>query len=310
MSIENLIWAERFRPKTLAEAILPEATRKMVRDALDSGNVPHLLLCGTAGTGKTTLARVIADELGADLLFINASLTGIAAIRMNVIQFASSVSFGGGLKIVVFDEFDGSSAESQQSMRGIIEEFPNTRFIFTCNFKNKVIDAIHSRCVVVDFKTTKAEAPQLQSKFFKRVLEILKQENVEFDKASVAELVKKSYPDFRKTLNELQRYGASGKIDAGILLNQSEAQFDELIGYLKDKDFSEMRRWVGVNSDIDPQTLFRMIYDRAGDLLDPQSIPQTILTLADYQYKSSQVADSQILVAAALVEIMVSAQWR
>lgn len=307
--LNNMVWAEKFRPKTVDEAILPESTRKVVLDAIANGNVPHLLLCGTAGTGKTTLARAIANQMNADLLFVNASLEGIDTIRTKVIQFSSSVSFSGGLKVVLFDEFDGASTVSQQSLRGIIEEFPNTRFFFTCNFKNKVIDAIHSRCVVIDFKTSKSEDAKLQSKFFKRLCDILASENVTFSKPVVAELVKKFYPDFRRTLNELQRYSSSGEIDAGILLNQSETEIAQLIDHLKKKNFTEMRKWVGMNPDIDPQTLFRSLYDQAAVLMEPKCIPSIIILLADYSYKSSMVADPQIIVAACLTEVMVGATW-
>ena len=310
MTIENLVWAEKYRPKTLEDAILPDATKKMVADAMANSSVPHFLFTGSAGTGKTTLARIIASTLDCDLLFINASLeTGIDNIRMKVVQFASSVSFSGNGKMVLFDEFDGASTAAQQSLRGIIEEFPSTKFIFTCNFKNKVIDAIHSRCVVVDFKTSQAESPKLQTKFFRRVLTILKTESIEADNGVVAELVKKYYPAFRRTLNELQRYAAGGKIDSGILLNQSEAQFSELFTALEKKNFKDMRNWVGNNPDIDPVTIFRTLYDLSATKLKPQCVPGIILTLADYSYKSAFVADPQIVVSACLVEFMSQAEW-
>lgn len=307
--INNLVWAEKYRPRTLEDAVLPESTKKMVKDALDNGNVPHFLFCGSAGTGKTTLARIIAGTLDADLLFINASLEGIDSIRVKVIQYASTVSFNGGLKFVLFDEFDGMSAQGQQSLRGIIEEFPNTRFLFTCNFKNKVIDAIHSRCVVVEFKPSKEEAPKLQSKFFRRIVSILKQESVESDNGVVAELVKKYYPDFRRTMNELQRYSSSGAIDAGILLNQSESTFKELVKHLKDKNFGEMRKWLGTNSDIDAQIVFTTLYDNLSTLLKPNCIPSIILILADRQEAASMVADPQIQLCACMTQIMVEAEW-
>ena len=304
MALNDLIWAERFRPQTLADAILPESTKKTIRDAIDNGSMQNFLFTGTAGTGKTTLARVIANELNADLLFINASLEGIETVRMKVVQFSSSVSFSGGHKIVLLDEADGLSAAAQQGLRGVIEEFKNTRYIFTCNFKNKVIDAIHSRCLTIDFGASKEEAPKLQGKFFKRVLNILDGENVTYEKPVVAELVKKFYPDFRKTLNELQRYAAGGKIDAGILLNSSEAQFKELIEHLKTKNFSGMRKWVSANQDIEAHEIFRMFYDSMATLLVPETMPQVVMILADRSYHASQVADPQIIIAAALTEIM------
>jgi DNA polymerase III delta prime subunit len=310
MSIDNIVWAEKYRPRTLDEAILPEGTKTTVRDALDNGNIPHFLFCGGAGTGKTTLARIIANENEADLLFVNASLEGVDAVRQRVVQFASTVSFSGGLKFVLLDEFDGASPAQQQSMRGVIEEFPNTRFLFTCNFKNKVIDAIHSRCVVIDFKATKAESPKLQMKFFKRILTILDTENVKYDKPVVAELVKKFYPDFRRTLNELQRYSSSGSIDSGILVNHDAAVYEELLSAVKKKNFDKMRAWVGENSDIEFDTIFKMFYDSASELLKPECIPSIVMVLAEYQYKASMVADPEILVAACMTEIMPRAVWK
>lgn len=304
MSMNDLIWCEKYRPATLADAILPESTKKTIRDAIDNNSMQHFLFTGTAGTGKTTLARIIANELNADLLFINASLEGIDAVRVKVVQFSSAVSFTGGTKIVLLDEADGLTTAAQQGLRGVIEEFKNTRYIFTCNFKNKVIEAIHSRCLTIDFAATNDEIPKLQSKFFKRVCNILDGENVEYEKPVVAELVKKFYPDFRKTLNELQRYSASGKIDAGILLNSSEAQFKELIGFLKTKNFAGMRKWVSSNQDIEAHEVFRMLYDSLATLLVPETMPQVVMILADRSFHASQVADPQIIIAAALTEIM------
>lgn len=308
---DNLIWAEKYRPKQLAATILPSTTLTDINNALINKNIQHLLFQGPAGTGKTTLAKVIALELNADLLFINASLdNSIDDIRMRVIQYASSVSFNGGSKIVLLDEFDGMSTAAQQSLRGVLEEFPNTRFIFTCNFPNKIIDAIHSRCMTVDFKIPKDEVGPLQAKFFKRALDILKDEGVVFAKDVVASLIKKNFPDFRKTLNELQRYSSGGSIDAGVLSDPLDLQFDVLIGLLKDKDFTEMRKWVGANSDISPSVLFRTFYDKASDLMDASSIPQVIIILADYDYKSTSVVDTQILVAACLTELMMETKWK
>ena len=310
-TLNKLVWAEAYRPKVLDDAILPESTKSLIRDSIKNGNVPNFLFTGTAGVGKTTLARIIANTLDSDLLFINASLdTGIDAIRMKVIQFSSSVSFSGTGKIVCLDEADGMTTAAQQSLRGVIEEFPNTRFIFTCNFKNKVIDAIHSRCVVVDFKTTKEEAPKLQAQFFKRVLFILDTERIEYEKSIVAELVKKHYPDFRKTLNELQRYSASGKIDAGILINQGEQQIKELLKHLKEKDFKSTRAWVGQNSDIDSSILFRSLYDSLSTKLADKCIPSIIVTMARYMADATQVDDPQIIIMAFLIEFMTIAEWR
>lgn len=310
-TLNNLVWAEKYRPSTLEQAILPESTKKMIRSAIDSNNLPHLLLCGTAGTGKTTLVRLIANETDSDLLFINASLNGnIDTIRTQVIQFSSTVSMTGGNKIVVLDECDGMTQSAQQSLRGVIEEFKNTRFFFTCNFPNKVIDAIHSRCTVIDFKTTKEEAPKLQGKFFKRVCEILTNEQVEFEKPVVAELIKKNYPDFRKILNELQRYGSSGKIDSGILLNQTEETFAVLIKALKEKNFTDMRKWVGNNPDFEVHTVNRMLFDMSFDNLEPKCIPELILKLDDYNIESMTTPDKQITLTASLIETMMIAVWK
>lgn len=307
--LNNLVWAEKYRPQRLEDVILPEATKKIVADALDSGNIPHFSFVGSAGIGKTTLARVIAKSLDADLLFINASLdTGIDTIRMKVTQFSSSVSLSGGFKIVLLDEADGMTAAGQQSLRGVIEEFPNTRFIFTYNFRNKIIDAIHSRCLEIDFKISKEDAPKLQMRFFKRILEILDNEHVKYDKASVAELVKKHYPDFRKTLNVLQGYASGGSIDSGVLIDSHEQNIKELVGYLKDKNFGNVRKWVGQN-DLEPEIVFRAIYDLSSKDMKPECVPNVVILLADYLYKASMVADTQIIVAAALTELMMVAKW-
>ena len=310
-TLNSLVLAEKYRPNNLDECILPEATLKLVKDAIANNKIPHFLFTGTAGIGKTTLARVIAKTIDADMLFINASLeTGIDTIRMKVIQFSSTVSFTGGPKIVMLDEADGMTTASQQSLRGVIEEFPNVRFIFTCNFKNKMIEALHSRCVVVDFKIPKEESQNIQMKFFKRLIEILGKENIEYDKPTVAALVKRNFPDFRKTLNEIQRYSVGGKIDSGILIDANSSNFDELLKTLRDKNFTEMRKWVGSNSDIEPHLIFNMLYESSSTKLRPECLPEIILILADYTYKASMVIDPQIIVAACLTEFMMKAAWQ
>lgn len=311
MNLETVVWAEKYRPKTVDECILPASVKTQVKDMIANGNVTHLLLSGTAGTGKTTLARSIVNEMGGEMLFINASLeSGIDTIRTKVMQYSSTVSFSGEQKFVLFDEFDGMSRNSMESLRGIIEEFKNIRFIFTCNFRNRIIDAIVSRTTTIDFKVSGADKKQLILQFFKRVLSILDGEGVTYDKKVIADLVQKHFPDFRRTLNELQRYSSSGAIDAGILANHSKDAFKELFSMLKDKNFTEMRKWVAQNSDIEPQALFRDLYDNAYELLETKSIPQLVLILADYSFKCSHSVDQEIMVAAAMTEIMASVTWK
>lgn len=309
--LEQAVWSEKYRPSKVADCILPSATKKHVMDMIESGNITHLLLAGTAGTGKTTLARAIVNEMDGELLFINASLeNGIDTIRTKVMQYSSTVSLEGKPKFLLFDEFDGLSRNAMESLRGIIEEFKNVRFFFTCNFKNRIIDAIISRTVEINFTIPADEKSKLQSQFFKRIVEILKKENVEFDPKAVAELIQKSYPDNRKILNELQRYASGGRIDAGVLVDQSKSHFKDLQKILKEKNFTEMRKWVAKNTDIEPQLLFREIYDSANEQLQPSCIPQTVILLADYGFKSTHSVDQEILIAAALTEFMAVAAWK
>lgn len=309
--LDQAVWAERYRPNTVADCILPAATKKQVLDMIASGNIAHLLFAGTTGTGKTTLARAIVNEMGGELMFINASLeNGIDTIRTKVMQFSSTVSLEGRPKFLLFDEFDGLSRNAMESLRGIIEEFKNVRFFFTCNFKNRIIDAIISRTVEINFTVSTEEKPKLQALFFKRVQEILKNENVEFDPRAVAELIQKNFPDNRKILNELQRYASGGRIDAGVLVDQSKSHFKDLIKIMKDKNFTEMRKWVAKNTDIEPQSLFREIYDSANEQMQPNCIPQVVILLADYGFKSTHSVDQEILVAAALTELMAVIVWK
>lgn len=311
---KEAIWAQKFRPKTVDECILPSATKAMVKGLIAGGEVPHMIFSGTAGVGKTTLAYAIANDLGCDVMYINASMErGIDMLRTRVQSFASTLSLEGDdkTKIVIMDEADGLTGDAQAAMKGFLEQFSNNcRFIFTANHKNKIIEPIQSRCVVVDFKISNSDKKDIVLGVFKRCAEILKAEGIDFDKAALAELVKRNFPDFRKTLNELQRYSSTGKIDTGVLALQGDDVYHELFGYMKEKNLDGMRRWVARNSDIEPATLFRKLYDVGSDLFVSKAIPNLIVILADYGYKAAFVNDQQINTTAALVEISDSCQFK
>lgn len=306
---KQFLWTEEYRPKAIGECVLPKSIKEYFQGVVNSGDIQNMLLCGTAGTGKTTVARALCEELNSDYIIINGSEeSGIDVLRTKIKQFASTVSFTGNTKVVILDEADYLNPNSTQpALRGFIEEFANNcRFIFTCNYKNRIIPALHSRCAVVEFKIPKEEKPKLASHFFKRVTDILSIENVTYDQRVLAKIVEKYFPDFRRTLNELQRYAQSGSIDEGILTNVNEANIAELLSSLKDKDWKKMRAWVVNNLDNDPVVLFRKIYD--GILPNTNQVPQLVLTLADYQYKSAFVADQEINLVACLTEIMASVE--
>jgi DNA polymerase III delta prime subunit len=299
------VWAEAWRPKTVADCILPDSVASMITSAIKNNSLQHLILSGPPGTGKTSICNAIANDMDADLLSINCGLTpSIDVIRSSVVSFSSSVSLNGGIKIVLFDEADSLSNQAFLSLKGVIEEFSNTRFFFTTNSLSKIIPAIQSRALLIDFNAQASDKPKLASKMFKRVLGILTTNNIEFDKAVVAQIVNKFFPDFRKTLNELQRYSAAGKIDSGILLGSSKETFAELLNGIKTKDFKVVRRWVGENADIEMQTLFRDFYDNSNDYFKPETIPQIILIMSDYGYKSTAAVDQTITLMAAIIEIM------
>lgn len=310
----EMILSEKYRPKCINDCILPETVKQQVKGLITQGNVPSMIFVGGPGCGKTTLARAIAHELGADLLFVNASMEGnIDLIRNKLSQFASSVSFTDAKKITVLDEADGLSAAAQTALKGFIEEFStNHSIIFTANIANKIIEPIQSRCRVIDFKISSKDKPDIAAKFLKRVLNILDVEGIEYDKMAVAELVMKKFPDFRSVLNELQGYAAGGRIDAGILLNLSEESFNQLIQALKDKKFTAMRKWVAEHSDLDSTHMFRMFYDTAHDKLQAKSLPELILQLGEYSYRDYFVADREINRAAFLTSLMVSpnVEWK
>ena len=307
---EHFLWVESYRPKTIDDCILSESLKKTFREYIGAGELPHFLFHGSAGTGKTTVARALCDEIGAEYMFINGSEeNGIDMLRTKVKSFASTVSLTDAKKVIIIDEADYLSNNAQPAFRGIIEEFSNNcRFIFTCNFKNRIIDAIHSRCAVVDFKIPNSEKKELAARFFKRTIDILTKENVEFDKKVVAELVQKHFPDFRRTLNELQRYSVSGKIDSGIFVNIGAESYRTLFKNMKEKNFTEVRKWVAQNADGDVSKVFREIYDNSSNIMDTSSIPQMILILADYGYKSNFSVDQEINLMACVTEIMASCQ--
>lgn len=313
MTTKQYLWAEKYRPQTIDECVLPQSLKNTFREFIASGELPNFLFCGGAGVGKTTVAKALCNEVGAEYLFINGSEeSGIDTLRYKIKNFASSVSLTDAKKVVILDEADYLNANSTQpALRGFIEEFSNNcRFILTCNFKNRIIEPLHSRCSVVEFKIDNKEKPKIAAAFYRRVIDILSFENVQADGKVVAELITKHFPDNRRILNELQRYSVSGKIDAGLLVNLGEESYNDLIKNLKSKNFTEVRKWVGQNSDVDTTEVFRRLYDKAVDIVEQGSIPQLVLILADYQYKAAFVADKEINIMAALTEIMAQLKFK
>lgn len=311
---EQFLWVEKYRPQTIDECILPESLKDTFKEFIKSGQVPNFLFSGTAGVGKTTIAKALCNEIGAEFLLINGSEEGrlIDTLRTSIRSFASTVSLTDSKKVVIIDEADYMNAQSiQPALRGFIEEFSsNCRFILTCNFKNRIIEPLHSRCTCVDFKIDSKDKQQIAASFFKRASTILKAENIEFDQKVVAELVTKHFPDYRRILNELQRYSVSGKIDAGILVNTTDETFSPLLKMLKEKNFTEVRKWVGINSDIESTELFRRLYDKSVEYIEMTSIPQLVLILADYGYKNAFVTDREINTMACLTEVMSSCSFK
>lgn len=308
---EQFLWVEKYRPRTIKDCILPDHLKMMFQEFVDQDNIPNMLLSGTAGTGKTTIARALCEELGCDYIVINGSEeSGIDVLRTKIKDFATTVSLTGKVKVVILDEADYLNPNSTQpALRGFIEEFSNNcRFIFTCNYKNRIIAPLHSRTTVVEFKIEKDDKPKIAAKFFKRLADILAKENVEFDQKVVAEVLNKHFPDYRRVLNELQRYSSSGKIDAGLLVNVSDANMKELMSALKERDFKKMRTWVVNNLDNDPAMIFRKLYDTL--MTEVVQVPQLVLLLADYQYKAAFVADAEINLVACLTEIMAACEFK
>lgn len=301
------LFVEKYRPSTIDECVLPQSLKNTFKQYINSGELPNFLFCGGPGVGKTTVAKALCNEVGAEYLFINGSEeSGIDVLRGKIKNFASTVSLTDAKKVVILDEADYLNPNSfQPALRGFIEEFSNNcRFIFTCNFKNRIIEPLHSRCAVIDFKIDGDDKQKIAATFLKRLVGILEREGIEYETKVVAELIMKHFPDYRRILNEIQRYSVSGKIDAGILVNLSEESYVDLFKQMKSKNFTEVRKWVAKNSDVDSSELFRTLYDKGGNYLDQTSLPQLVLILADYQYKAAFVADAEINTMAALTEIM------
>jgi len=311
---DQFLWVEKYRPQKIDDCVLPEALKKTFKEYIAQGELPSFLFSGTAGVGKTTVAKALCNEIGAEYIMINGSDEGrsIDVLRTTIKSFASTVSLTDAKKVIIVDEADYMNAQSvQPALRSFIEEFSaNCRFIFTCNFKNRIIEPLHSRCAVIEFKIDASDKQAIAAQFFKRATQILKSEQIEFDPKVVAELITKHFPDYRRILNELQRYSVSGKIDSGILVNMSEESFRNLVKHLKDKDFTEVRKWVAKQSDADTATLFRELYDSASTHMEMGSIPQLVLILADYQYKAAFVADHELNIMAALTEIMAQCKFK
>lgn len=310
--LKEFLWVEAYRPKTIQDTILPDDLKKTFQQFVDQGNIPNLLLSGPAGCGKTTVAKAMLEQLGCDYIVINGSMNGnIDTLRNDIRNFASSMSLQGGRKYVILDEADYLNANSTQpALRNFMEEFSkNCGFILTCNFKNRIIEPLQSRCSVIDFKITKKSMPQLAAQMFKRITHILNSENVPYDKAAVAEVLTKHLPDWRRAINELQRYAATGRIDSGILSDISGETLKQLIGYLKEKDFTSTRKWVGENLDSDVNAMFRKLYDTSSEYLTKGSIPNLVMILAKYQYQAAFAADQEINLMACLTEMMVELEY-
>ena len=311
--MNDILWVEKYRPKLVDDCVLPDNTQKIFSEIVERGEIPNLLLTGSPGIGKTTIAKALCNQLECDWLMINGSDEGrmIDTLRTTITNFASTVSLSGGKKVLIIDEADYMNPESvQPAMRGSIEQFSsNCRFIFTCNFKNRIIPALHSRCSVVDFKINKDDKPLLAQKFLKISTDILDGEKVKYKPDVVAQLIMKYFPDFRRVLNELQKHSVGGMIDDDILTQASEENLKELFIALKKKDFSTMRKWVAENIDNDHVRLYRQIYDSLYSKFEKQSIPQAVLTIADYSYKAAFVADQEVNMVACLTEMMMNCEF-
>ena len=311
--MEDFLWVEKYRPKTIEECVLPDALKQTLSEFISKGDIPNLILSGGPGVGKTTAAKAMLDELGLTYMFVNGSEeSGIDVLRTKIKNFASTVSLHGGRKYLILDEADYLNPQSTQpALRGFIEEFhKNCGFILTCNYKNRLIPPLHSRCSVVDFTIQKSEKKELAEQFFQRVMNVLVVEDVKFEPKAVAEVINKFFPDWRRVLNELQRYSVSGRIDAGILVDISEVNIKELMQSMKQKEFTNVRKWIVNNIDNDPTRLFRRLYDNLYDYMDGSSIPHVVVILGEYQYKAAFVADQEINMLACLTEIMARGKFK
>jgi len=310
--LDNYLWVEKYRPQKIEDCILPAELKTTFQEFVNKGNVPNLILSGTAGVGKTTVAKAMLEELGADYIVINGSMNGnIDTLRNEIMRFASSVSFTGGRKYVILDEADYLNANSTQpALRNFMEEYSkNCGFILTCNYSNRIIDPLHSRCSVIDFKISKKDIAKLAGQFMKRVVTILETENIQFDPAVVAEVITKYFPDWRRVLNELQRYSATGKIDTGILANLQETSIKELVEYMKAKNFTEVRKWAKNNIDTDVNVLYNQFYDSAAQYFAKTSIPFLVMVIAKYQYQNAFSANPEINFVSFLAEAMVELEF-
>ena len=313
--MSDFLWVEKYRPQKIEDCILPKRIKDTFQEIVDQGNVPNLLLSGTAGIGKTTVAKALCKQLGVDYYVINGSDEGrfLDTVRSQAKNFASTVSLLGGSsrKVIIIDEADNTTHDVQLLLRGFIEEFHKTcSFIFTCNFKNKIIEPIHSRCSCIEFGIQKNEKQQIMASFFSRLNNILDEEGVAYDKKVVAELIQRYFPDWRRVLNELQRYSTSGSIDTGILSAMIDTNIDKLVDFLTRKDYSNVRQWVVDNLDNDPNIILRNLYDSLYAKLESRSIPAAVLIIAKYQYQIAFVADQEINLLAAMTEIMVECNFK
>ena len=309
--MEHLLWVERHRPQTVLDCILPDRLKEVFQEYVNQKQIPNLLLTGGAGVGKTTIAKAMCNEIGCDYMILNGSdENGVDTIRVKIKNYASAMSFSGGRKVIILDEADYLTPNAQAILRNAIEEYAvNCSFIFTCNFKSRIIEPLHSRCAVIDFRLQNGEKTKMASAFFKRITHILNTEKVEYDEKVIAELIKKHFPDFRRAINELQRYSQLGKIDVGILSQIGDISISQIVKHLKEKDFTSVRKWAAT-TDIDSTTFFRKLYDALYDIAKPQSIPQAVIIIADYQYKQAFVADQEINLVACLTELMANVEFK